>query len=161
ILRQIPVYPGQVLSYPDLRLGEKNLARLGIFEANQEGVHPTITVLDPESDTEYKDVLITVQETQTGSLVFGVGVNSNSGLNGSIALNERNFDIPNWPTSWAELTSGKAFRGAGQEFRIQAMPGTVMQQYSASFREPYLFDSLFSFGTSVYYFQRFYNEYQE
>src|SRR5208282_2815850 len=25
ILRQLPFYPGQILSYPDLRLGEKNL----------------------------------------------------------------------------------------------------------------------------------------
>lgn len=161
ILRQVPLYPGQILSYPDLRQAEKNLGRLGIFEANAEGVRPTVTVIDPDSDTEYKDVLITVQETQTGSLIFGVGVNSNSGLNGSIVLNERNFDITNIPTSWAELTSGKALRGAGQEMRIQAMPGTQMQQYSASFREPYLFDSQFSFGVSAYYFQRFYLEYQE
>jgi outer membrane protein assembly complex protein YaeT len=161
ILRQVPLYPGQVLSYPDLRVAEKNLQRLGIFNSNNEGVRPTLTVLDPDSDTEYKDVLITVEETQTGSLVFGVGVNSNSGLNGSIVLNERNFDITNIPTSWAELTSGKAFRGGGQEFRVQAMPGTQMQQYSASFREPYLFDTPYSFGTSLYYFQRFYLEYQE
>ena len=161
ILRQVPLYPGQVLSYPDLRQGEKNLQRLGIFNSNNEGVRPTITVLDPDSDTEYKDLLITVEETQTGSLIFGVGVNSNSGLNGSIVLNERNFDITNIPTNWSELTSGKAFRGAGQEFRLQATPGTQMQQYSASFREPYLFDTPYSFGTSAYYFQRFYLEYQE
>src|SRR5262249_32889931 len=30
ILRQIPIYPGQVLTYPDLRLAEANLARLNI-----------------------------------------------------------------------------------------------------------------------------------
>jgi outer membrane protein assembly complex protein YaeT len=161
ILRQIPLYPGQVLSYPDLRVAEKNLQKLGIFESNQEGVRPTVTVIDPDSDSEYKDLLVTVQETQTGSLIFGVGVNSNSGLTGSIVLNERNFDITNWPTSWAELTSGKAFRGAGQELRIQAAPGTQMSSYSATFREPFLFDSPYSLTTSAYYFQRFYLEYTE
>jgi outer membrane protein assembly complex protein YaeT len=162
ILRQIPLYPGQVLSYPDLRLAERNLQKLGIFENKpEEGIRPSVTVIDPDSDSEYKDLLVTVQETQTGSLIFGVGVNSNSGLTGSIVLNERNFDITNWPTSWAELTSGRAFRGAGEEVRIQASPGTQMSQYSATFREPYLFDSPYSFTDSIYYFQRFYLEYAE
>jgi hypothetical protein len=32
------------------------------------------------------------------SFMFGVGVNSDAGLVGGIALNERNFDITNWPT---------------------------------------------------------------
>src|SRR5262249_36824262 len=31
ILRQIPLYPGQILTYPDLRLAERNLQRLNIF----------------------------------------------------------------------------------------------------------------------------------
>ncbi len=38
------------------------------------------------------------------------------------------------------------------------MPGTQLQRYQVSWREPYLFDSLFSLGTSAYYFDRIYNE---
>src|SRR5262249_52138710 len=69
ILRQLQVYPGQILSYPDLRLSERNLARLQIFENNPEtGVRPTVTVLDPDSDNPFKDLLVTVQEQPTGSL---------------------------------------------------------------------------------------------
>src|SRR5207237_768089 len=45
-----------------------------------------------------------------------------------------------------------------QEFRIEAVPGTQLQRYQVSWREPYLFDSLFSLGTSGYYFDRQYNE---
>lgn len=160
ILRQVPLYSGQVLTYPDLRVAERNLARLNIFETNGD-VRPTVTVLDPETDSEFKDLLVQVQETTTGSLLFGVGVNSDAGLNGSIVLNERNFDIARLPTSLDDLISGGAFRGAGQEFRIEAVPGNELQRYSISFREPFLFDSPWSFGASGYYFTRNYLEYTE
>jgi outer membrane protein assembly factor BamA len=90
-------------------------------------------------DRESKDLLVRVQETKTGSLVFGVGVNSDAGLTGSTVLNERNFDILRPPTSFDGLFSGSAFRGAGQEFRIEAVPGTQLQRYTVSWREPFLF----------------------
>jgi outer membrane protein insertion porin family len=162
ILRQIPLYPGQILTYPDMRVAEAKLAKLGIFETNpQTGVRPTVSIIDPDSDTEFKDILVQVQETPTGSLIFGVGVNSDAGLTGSIVLNERNFDITRWPTSFEDLLSGHAFRGAGQEFRIEAVPGTQLQRYTVSWREPYLFDSQYSLGLSGYYWDRHYNEYTE
>jgi outer membrane protein assembly factor BamA len=56
---------------------------------------------------------------------------------------------------------GRAFRGAGQEFRVEAVPGTQLQRYTISFREPYLFDSQYAFGVSGYYYDRIYNEYTE
>ncbi len=118
-------------------------------------------MLDPDTDSEYKDILVNVHETQTGSLLFGVGVNSDAGLTGSIVLNERNFDILRPPTSFEDLLSGRAFRGAGQEFRIEAVPGTQVQRYTVSFREPSLFDSPYSFAISGYYYDRIYNEYTE
>ena len=94
ILRQIPLYPGQILTYPDLRLAEKNLAKLGIFETNgQTGVRPTVSVMDIDSDTEFKDILVQVQEQPTGSLIFGVGVNSDAGLTGSIVLFDSQFSL--------------------------------------------------------------------
>jgi outer membrane protein assembly complex protein YaeT len=162
ILRQVPLYPGQCLTIPDLQVAEANLARLGIFENNPEtGVRPTVTILDPDSDNPVKDILVNVQESPTGSFLLGVGVNSDAGLSGSIVLNERNFDITRVPTSFDEMLSGRAFRGAGQEFRLEAVPGTQFQRYTASFREPSLFDSPYSLGTSAYFFQRAYNEYDE
>jgi outer membrane protein assembly complex protein YaeT len=162
ILRQIPIYPGQTLTTPDLQVAEQNLARLNIFEANPEtGVHPTVSIIDPDSDNPIKEILVQVQEAPTGSFLLGVGVNSDAGLTGSIVLNERNFDITRVPLSLDELLSGRAFRGAGQEFRLEAVPGTQLQRYTASFREPYLFDSQFSLGTSLYYYTRQYTEYDE
>ena len=59
-----------------------------------------------------------VREAATGTLLIGLGVNSSSGLNGSIVINERNFDLSPLPRHLEELMSGRAFRGAGQEFRL-------------------------------------------
>lgn len=162
ILRQLPLYPGQTLTYPDLAVAAGNLSRLNIFETNQEkGIHPTVEVLDPDNDNPVKDILVNVAETRTGSLMFGVGVNSNAGLTGSIVLNERNFDITKWPTSMEDLLSGTAFRGGGQELRLEAVPGYYLQRYSATWREPFLFDTPNSLTVSAYYYQRYYNEYEE
>jgi outer membrane protein assembly complex protein YaeT len=157
IRRVIPLYPGQPLQYPLLRQAEADLARMGIFEMDPEkGQRPSVTVV--ESDSIYKDVDVRVQETHTGSLMFGIGVNSDAGVVGSIVLNEKNFDIMRPPTSLADIFEGRAFRGAGQEFRVEAVPGQYLQRYTVSWREPFLFDTPYSLGTQAYYYQRQYNE---
>jgi outer membrane protein assembly factor BamA len=84
-------------------------------------------------DGPNKDVLVNVQESSTGSLMFGVGVNSNAGLEGSIVLNERNFDVTRPATRCDDLDSGRAFRGAGQEGRIERVPGTQTPCYTVNF----------------------------
>jgi outer membrane protein assembly factor BamA len=144
------IQPGQILRYPELRVAERDLARLNIFEMKpDQGIRPTVQVLD--SPGPFKDILVKVEETRTGSLMLGAGINSDLGFMGSIVLNERNFDIFRFPTSFADIWEGKAFRGAGQDFRIEAVPGIYMQRYSVSLREPFLFDQPFSFMTSIYY----------
>ena len=152
--------PGQTLSYPGMREAERLLARSMLFDGVER---PTISIIErydnPYSD--FKDLLVTVKETMTGSVMFGASVNSDAGLVGSIVLNERNFDIMRPPCSIEDILNGRAFRGAGQEFRMEAVPGTQVQRYSVSFREPYLFDLPYSLTTSAYYFDRSYTEYLE
>ena len=162
IRRVIGLYPGQTLRYPELRIAERDLARLNIFKIDPEnGIRPTLIVLDQEGESEYKDILVQVQETQTGSLMFGAGFNSDSGVVGSVVLNERNFDAFRLPTSLSDVFEGRAFRGAGQELRIEAVPGTEVQRYSASIREPFLFDRPYSLTVGGYYNDRIFNEYTE
>jgi outer membrane protein insertion porin family len=162
ILRQLPLYPGQPLTYPDLQQAENNLKRLAIFQNGPDGGPKVEVINNPlDPDNPYKDIQVTVQEDNTGSLMFGIGVNSDSGLTGSIVLNERNFDLFHPPLTLDDFWNGSAFRGAGQEFRLEAVPGTQLQRYSATLREPFLFDSPYSLTSSVYYYQRQYNEYQE
>lgn len=158
ILNQVGLRPGQILQYPLLEDARMRLTRLGIFDQQNP---PTVEVMPNEFDNMFKDVLIRVNETRTGQFMVGGGINSNAGLTGSIVLNERNFDIWRFPYSWDDFRMGRAWRGAGQEFRIEAQPGTQFQRYSATFREPYLFDTLFGLTNSMYYFNRSYIEYFE
>jgi outer membrane protein insertion porin family len=101
-----------------------------------------------------------VSETTTGRLMFGVGVNSNAGLVGNFLIDEQNFDWRNWPRNWGDLRSG-AFRGAGQQLRISAQPGTQYSQYGFTFRNPYLWDTQINFGVDAYYFNRYYQNWTE
>jgi outer membrane protein insertion porin family len=115
----------------------------------------------PLEPTEPLDLVITAPETQTGRFMFGVGVNSEAGLLGNIMLEEQNFDWRRPPRSWEEVRNGTAWRGGGQVFRIEAVPGTEVQRYMFNFTEPYFFDSLVSLGLSAFYFDRRYDNWDE
>lgn len=150
--------PGQVLDYGRLDTARQNLARRGLFDMEEP---PSVTVDESDPTSEYKDIIIRVRETQTGQAGLQVGVNSNAGVSGTLTVNQRNFDILRFPTSFDDLFGGRAFRGAGQELRLTAMPGQVFQRYEATWREPYLFDSRFGLTTNAYYTSRAFNEFGE
>jgi len=95
-------------------------------------------------------LLVEVQETQTARFMLGAGVTSNLGLLGNITYEQRNFDITNWPTSWSEFFSNRAFTGAGQTFRVQLEPGTQLSRARIDFIEPWIFDQPYSLGLSAY-----------
>ncbi|MDX1965371.1 MAG: BamA/TamA family outer membrane protein [Pirellulales bacterium] len=109
----------------------------------------------------FVDLTGIVTETQTGRLMFGVGVNSNAGVIGNIVLDEQNFDIWRPATSWNDFVSGRAWRGAGQRFRLEAAPGSQVSRYTISFQEPYLWDSPVALSMSGFYFQRGYRDWYE
>jgi outer membrane protein insertion porin family len=107
------------------------------------------------------DIHVGLTEGQTGRLMLGVAVNSDAGLVGQILLDEQNFDWMRFPTSWEDFASGRAWRGAGQRFRLEAAPGTEVQRYLVSFQEPYLWDTPITFGLSGSYFDRRYVDWDE
>ena len=49
---------------------------------------------------------INPEETQTGRLMFGVGVNSDAGLVGNVTIDEQNFDWRAVPESWEDVLGG-------------------------------------------------------
>jgi outer membrane protein insertion porin family len=104
---------------------------------------------------------VEAEETQTGRLMIGAGVNSNAGLVGNIVVDEQNFDILRLPQSWDDIKNGVAFRGAGQRFRLEASPGTELQRYMATFQEPYLFDTRIGMTLSASYYTRFFFDWAE
>lgn len=97
---------------------------------------------------------IFVTEARTGLFTVGAGINSDAGLTGQIIWDERNFDITRWPRNFQEILDGTAFRGAGQAFRLEAVPGNQVERYLVSFTEPFLFDTQVSMNVSGSLFQR-------
>jgi len=109
----------------------------------------------------FVDVNIDVTEGRTGRLMFGVGVNSDAGLVGSLVLQEDNFDIMRPPRSFADILNGQAWRGAGQSLRIEAVPGTEVSRYMVSWSDPYFLRTDFSLGLSGFYYNRYYENWTE
>lgn len=120
----------------------------------------TVTILGEPSDGT-RDVLIDVTEATTGSISFGAGISSDAGVLGAIDLTQRNFDITDVPQTPQEFFSGRAFRGAGQNFALSLQPGDRVSQYSMSFSEPNVLESDYSFGSSLMLYKRQYNDYDE
>ncbi len=89
---------------------------------------------------DFRDALVNIKEGQTGSIMLGAGVSSDSGVIGNITFDQRNFDIFDTPDSFGDLITGQAFRGAGQRLRISLNPGTEYSSYSVNFTEPYLYE---------------------
>lgn len=112
-----------------------------------------VTVLG-EPDEQVRDVLIEVEEVNTGSVSIGLGVSSDLGLLGAITLTQKNFDIVDTPESFRELVTGQAFRGAGQFFSLELAPGIDNSRYSVAFSEPHIFDTNYSLNTRAFFYER-------
>ncbi|MCA8998233.1 MAG: BamA/TamA family outer membrane protein [Planctomycetaceae bacterium] len=109
----------------------------------------------------FVDVNIDVTEGRTGRLMFGVGVNSDAGVVGSLVLQEDNFNILRAPRSFADIINGQAWRGAGQSFRMEAVPGSQVSRYMVSWQDPFFLRTDFSLGVSGFYYNRFFRHWTE
>ena len=105
------------------------------------------------------DVL--VEEARTGRFMFGAGINSDAGVTGQVTIDERNFDLFGFPRSFSDIWSGEAFRGRGQGFRLEAVPGNRVQRYVVSFTEPYLLSTPVSLNVSGFLYDRGYFDWTE
>lgn len=120
----------------------------------------TITALGDEDDL-YRKFLIEAEEKNTGSFSIGAGISSDSGVFGAVSLEQRNFDITDWPESMDEFLAQRAFLGAGQTFNITLAPGNDISNYSIGFREPYLFESDYFFDVSLSAFEAVREDFDE
>ncbi|MFA5423809.1 MAG: outer membrane protein assembly factor BamA [Phycisphaerae bacterium] len=119
------------------------------------------TVTPTGNDPNYRDAIVNITEGQTGMILLGAGVGSDSGVIGQLVFEQRNFDISDKPKSLSEIFTGKAFKGAGQTFRIALEPGTEMSRYSVSFSDPYWRDKPISMDLAGSSFARGRESYDE
>jgi outer membrane protein assembly factor BamA len=155
IRRELRFYPGEEYNSVKVAKAEKRLMERGIFSK------ATVTPL-PRGPDGVREALVEIEERDAGNILFGAGVSSDSGLIGSITLENNNFALFKWPRSpiwrigdWiGEITRGRAFQGDGQRFRIQFEPGTELIRFRIDYADPYLFDLPVRYDTSFYLFER-------
>jgi outer membrane protein insertion porin family len=153
---RISLKPGYPFDVTEANLSEDRLMKTRLFN----DVKMTIQPADPDNPN-IRDLLVEVDESQTGSLNFGMMAGSDSGLLGNISLNQRNFDVLDWPESWEEFWQRKAFIGAGQQFSMAFQPGDEIFNYEISLTDPRFLDTDYSVGGTAGYRRQDYGDYTQ
>jgi outer membrane protein insertion porin family len=153
VRRELRFYPGQDYDTVRARRAERRLLDTGLFN------RATITPLEDVGG--FREALVEVEEADTVNFLVGVGVSTDSGVLGSLTIDNRNFDLFDFPRTPGEFFRGQAFRGDGQRLRFQAEPGTELTRFRIDFTEPYLLDRPLRYDFSVYLFQRARDSYDE
>lgn len=114
-----------------------------------------------DGSEDRKDAVVDVKEGLTGMWNPGIAVGSDSGVIGRLIWQQRNFDYTDWPESFGEFITMKAFKGAGQSLRVTLEPGTVVSYYAVTFTEPYLNDKPTSLDITGSSWERWRESYDE
>ncbi|MBN2559305.1 MAG: outer membrane protein assembly factor BamA [Phycisphaerae bacterium] len=153
VRRELRFFPEELFDTEEAKRAEQRLLETRLFS------EATIT---PQGEMPgVRDALVDVAESDSTTILFGIGVTSNSGVVGSISIEQRNFDLSDTPRTFKEFFKGRSFRGAGQTLRLSIEPGTELTRGRIEFREPYLLDKEIGFGTGFYVFERGRDEYDE
>jgi outer membrane protein insertion porin family len=148
--------PGYPFNIQEASRSETRLMRTGLFRK----ITMTIQPEDP-STPGIRDLLVEVDERQTGSVNFGVLAGSDSGLVGNISITQSNFDVADWPESWSEFWQRKAFVGAGQQFSLAFQPGDEIFNYEISLSDPRFLDTDYNVGGRAGFTRRQYEDYTQ
>jgi len=133
IRRELRIKPGERYDGAKLRRSKERLYNLGFFEDITFDTQET-------SEPSKRDMVIDVKETKTGEFSFGGGFSSIDKLIGFVEVEQRNFDLLNFPT----------FTGDGQNLKLRAEFGSTRKNYLLSWTEPWIFDKPLSFGFDLY-----------
>lgn len=134
IRRELAVSPGEVYDMVRVKLSKERLQGLEFFEK--------VDTQAEETDVpNRKNLVIGVEEKNTGNFTVGAGLSSVDSVVGFVELSQENFDLFKPPT----------FTGAGQKFRLRASMGTERQDYQLSFVEPWFLGKKLQFGVDLYH----------
>jgi outer membrane protein insertion porin family len=134
IRRELSVSPGDVFDTVRVKRSKQRLEGLQYFEKVDARPEPTEMV-------GYKNLVIAVDEKNTGSMTLGAGFSSVDSLVGFAEMTQANFDLFHPPM----------FTGGGQRFRLRLAVGTEQQDYEASFIEPWFLGRKLALGIDLFY----------
>jgi len=147
VLRNLTFYPGERVNADELKKSEQVLRNTGYFDLTD--ARPVEIFIEPGEEA-LRDAVVRVKEGVTGTVMFGLGISSETGVLGQISLRERNFDISRWPTSWRDLWEGNALRGGGQQLVAELNLGSERSSFVLSFVDPAVQNSPYSAGAKLY-----------
>ena len=147
--RDVETYPGGYVDRNELEKGLARIRRTNYFDRTTLRIDDALNAVG-EPIEGWKSATYELVEASTGRVSFGLSLSTNGGVGAQIQFQKRNFDIARWPTSIDDITSGRAWTGAGQEFDLLLAPNTEVTQVRARFREPRFFGTHLAFETSVY-----------
>ena len=139
IRRELSVAPGETYNNVKVKLSKQRLEGLNFFEKVD-------TQPEPTDVPNRKNLLVNVEEKNTGNMTVGAGFSSVDSLIGFVEVSQSNFDLFN---PWN-------FTGAGQKFRTRASFGTQRQDYVVSFIEPWFLERKMALGVDLYHRQMSY-----
>jgi len=134
IRRELAVSPGEVFDMVRVKRSRQRLEGLQYFEKVDARPEPTVI-------PNRRDLVIGVDEKNTGNLTMGAGFSSVDSIVGFAEISQGNFDLFHPPT----------FTGGGQKFRLRMQIGTQRQDYLASFIEPWFLGRKLALGVDLFY----------
>lgn len=133
VRRELAVAPGEVFDMVRVRLSVERLNGLSYFSKVGTEVEPTEV-------PNRKNLVVGVEEGQSGNFFFGAGFSSIDKLFGYVGMTQGNFDIFNPPF----------FTGGGQKLRLQATVGTEQQNYEIIFVEPWFLNRKLALDVNLF-----------
>ncbi len=134
IRRELAVSPGEIYNTVRVKISKKRLEGLNYFE--KVDTRPEDTTIPNR-----KNLVVSVEEKNTGNISVGAGFSSVDALVGFAEVSQGNFDLFHPPT----------FTGGGQKIRLRVQLGTERQDYVLSFVEPWFLGRKLSLGVDFYY----------
>lgn len=134
IRRRLVLHPGERFDGDALRRSQNRVNALRYFDSAR------FTVQDVDENPVFTDLLLDVEEGQTGNFNFGGGFSTDESYIAFAELSLRNFDITDWPT----------FSGGGQQFSVRTSLGDRRQFFNVSFTDPEIGGIPISFGLDIF-----------
>jgi outer membrane protein insertion porin family len=135
IRRELAISPGEVFDMVHVKISKQRLEGLQYFDKVDLRPEPT----DPPIAGR-KDLIVNVEEQNTGNFMLGAGFSSVDSLVGYAEVTQANFDLFHPPT----------FTGGGERLRLFVQLGTQRQDYELTFTEPWFLNRKLSFGVDLY-----------
>ena len=134
IRRELAVSPGEVFDMVRVKRSKQRLEGLQYFD--RVDTHP-----EPTDVPDRKNLVVAVNERNTGNIALGAGFSSVDSILGFVELTQGNFDLFNPPY----------FMGGGQKMRLRAQVGAERQDYEMTFIEPWFLGRKLALSVDLYH----------